>query len=59
MVVDVLAEKADIPIRRVSFRALIGKGTLEGEPVILAKPQTFMNKSGEAVAPLLRFYKIQ
>lgn len=58
MVVDVLAEKADIPIRRVSFRALIGKGTLEGEPVILAKPQTFMNKSGEAVAPLLRFYKI-
>lgn len=58
MVVDALAELAKIPIRRVSFRALVGKGALEGESVILAKPQTFMNKSGEAVAPLLRFYKI-
>lgn len=58
MVVDALAELANIPIRRVSFRALVGKGALEGESVILAKPQTFMNKSGEAVAPLLRFYKI-
>lgn len=58
MVVNALAESAEIPIRRVSFRALVGKGTLAGESVILAKPQTFMNKSGEAVAPLLRFYKI-
>ena len=58
MVVDALADDASIPIRRVEFRALVGKGTLEKEPAILAKPQTFMNDSGQAVAPLTRFYKI-
>ena len=58
MVVDALADDARIPIRRVEFRALVGKGTLENEPAILAKPQTFMNDSGQAVAPLMRFYKI-
>lgn len=58
MVVDALADDARIPIRRVEIRALIGKGTLEKEPAILAKPQTFMNNSGQAVAPLMRFYKI-
>lgn len=58
MVIDALAEDARIPIRRVEFRALVGKGTLEGESAILAKPQTFMNDSGQAVAPLMRFYKI-
>lgn len=58
MVLDALADDARIPIRRVEFRALVGKGTLENEPAILAKPQTFMNDSGQAVAPLMRFYKI-
>lgn len=58
MVIDALADDAGIPIRRVEFRALVGKGVLEREPVLLAKPQTFMNDSGQAVAPLVRFYKI-
>jgi len=58
MVIDALAETAGIPLRRVSFQALVGKGTLAGNPVILAKPQTFMNNSGQSVAPLMRFYKI-
>ncbi|MFW5713658.1 MAG: aminoacyl-tRNA hydrolase [Brevefilum sp.] len=58
MVVDALADDVRIPIRRVEFRALVGKGMLENEPAILAKPQTFMNDSGQAVAPLMRFYKI-
>ena len=58
MVIDALAETAGIPLRRVSFQALVGKGTLAGNPVILAKPQTFMNNSGQSVAPLTRFYKI-
>lgn len=58
MVVNALADDARIPIRRVEFRALVGKGALENEPVVLAKPQTFMNDSGQAVAPLMRFYKI-
>lgn len=58
MIVDALGEVARIPIRRFEHRALVGKGSLEGEPAILAKPQTFMNDSGQAVAPLMRFYKI-
>lgn len=39
-------------------RALIGKGSIEGQKVILAKPQTFMNLSGESVRELVNYYKI-
>lgn len=58
MVLNALAEDANIPVRRIEFRALVGKGTLENQPVVLAKPQTFMNDSGQAVTPLVRFYKV-
>jgi PTH1 family peptidyl-tRNA hydrolase len=58
MIVDALADAANIPIRRVEFRALIGKGEFLDERLILAKPQTFMNNSGQAVGALVRFYKI-
>lgn len=58
MVVDTLADKANIPLRRVEFRALVGKGEYANERLILAKPQTFMNNSGQAVTALVRFYKI-
>lgn len=58
MVVDALAHAANIPIQRVEQRALLGKGLLNDERVILAKPQTYMNNSGQSVAPLARFYKI-
>lgn len=58
MVVDSLAETAAIPIRRVEFRALVGKGSFLDERLIFAKPQTYMNDSGQAVAPLMRFYKV-
>ncbi|MDY6846185.1 MAG: aminoacyl-tRNA hydrolase [Chloroflexota bacterium] len=58
MVLDSLADTANIPIRRVEFRALLGKGEYAEERVILAKPQTFMNNSGQAVGALVRFYKI-
>lgn len=58
MVVNTLASALDIPIQRVEMRALVGKGTLDGERLILAKPQTYMNNSGQAVASLARFYKI-
>jgi len=58
MVADALAEKLEIPLKRVKFKAQIGNGKLEGIPIIIAKPLTFMNKSGEAVAPLVRYFKV-
>lgn len=52
-----LSDKADIRIDRSEHKALTGHGIIEGEKVILAMPQTFMNLSGEAVSGLLHFYK--
>ncbi|MCO5044877.1 MAG: aminoacyl-tRNA hydrolase [Kiritimatiellae bacterium] len=54
-VVDHLARKMDAEFRMSSrFPAELAEGTLEGERVLLVKPQTFMNRSGEAAGPLLR-----
>lgn len=58
MVVDTLASAMGITLQRVEHRALVGKGQLADDRLILAKPQTYMNESGNAVAPLMRFYKI-
>jgi PTH1 family peptidyl-tRNA hydrolase len=56
--IDRLSKGWSIPLGNVRNKALIGHGQLEEVKVILAKPQTFMNLSGQSVAPLLRFYKI-
>jgi PTH1 family peptidyl-tRNA hydrolase len=58
MVADTLAEISGIAIRRVEFRALVGKGDWLDNKLIIAKPQTFMNDSGMAVGALMKFYKI-
>lgn len=55
---DVLADKWNIDISVRKHKALIGKGMIEGQKVILAKPQTYMNLSGECVRELLDFYKV-
>ncbi|MGN0354329.1 MAG: aminoacyl-tRNA hydrolase [Muricoprocola sp.] len=55
---DVLADKWNIDISVKKHKALIGKGMIEGQKVILAKPQTYMNLSGESVRELLDFYKV-
>jgi PTH1 family peptidyl-tRNA hydrolase len=53
LVVDVLAARHGIRLTRKECQALIGQGTIGGKPVLLAKPQTFMNLSGIAVKSLV------
>lgn len=53
LVVDRLAERNGIKIGRKDAMALVGQGTVAGQKVLLAKPQTFMNLSGESVQGLL------
>ncbi len=55
---DLLAMKNDVKIDRLKFNALIGEVSLDGKRCLLAKPQTFMNNSGEAVRDIAKFYKI-
>lgn len=54
--VDELARRLGIALSRRSFNAHLGTGLVGAEKVILAKPQTYMNLSGESVAPLLLYY---
>lgn len=56
--VDRLCASFGIKLTRLQSKALIGTGLWEGRKIVLAKPQTFMNLSGQAIASLLRFYKI-
>ncbi len=58
MLVDALAEKYDISVMDIRSRAMTGKGIINGRKVILAKPLTFMNLSGEAIRGLTDYYKI-
>lgn len=57
-VMDALAEKYNISISESGHKALFGKGMIGGQKVILAKPQTFMNLSGDSVSTLINFYKL-
>lgn len=58
MAADAMAAKRGVRIDRVRFKALTGELSLGGEKLLLMKPQTYMNLSGEAVAQAARFYKI-
>lgn len=57
-VIDLLSKTLDIPVNKTKFKALIGEGRIGAEKVVLAKPQTFMNLSGEAVMAMMSFYGI-
>ena len=56
-VINKLACKHEISLNRTKFNAIYGTGIIEGEKVILIKPQTYMNNSGEAVKEFVNFYK--
>lgn len=57
-VIDRLSEKYNIAVDTKKHRALIGKGMIGGQKVILAKPQTYMNLSGESLRSLVDYYKV-
>ncbi len=55
--VDLIAEKYGIKIDKIKFKALVGEGRIAGQKVLLVKPQTFMNLSGQSVVEVMNFYK--
>lgn len=57
-VIDALADKYDISVMNIKNRAMTGKGLIGGEKVILVKPITYMNASGESLRLLVDYYKI-
>lgn len=58
MAIDALAEKYDIRVSECKHKALIGKGAIHGNRVVLVKPLTYMNLSGEAIRAVIDYYKV-
>ena len=57
-VIDAIADEYNISMSDKKHKAIIGKGAIGGQKVILAKPQTYMNLSGESVRELIYYYKV-
>jgi PTH1 family peptidyl-tRNA hydrolase len=58
MLADRLADRLGVKFTRLESKALVTKGEHEGRRIVLAKPHTFMNLSGQSVGALVRFYKV-
>lgn len=56
--IDFLSGATGIKVNKVKHKALIGDGTINGERVLLVKPQTFMNLSGESIREIIEWYKL-
>lgn len=56
--IDYLAEKHDINISKNQHKALVGTGNIDGKKVMLVKPQTYMNSSGESLLDIVKYYDI-
>lgn len=57
-VIDALADKYNISVKEKKHKALVGSGVIEGIKVLLVKPLTYMNLSGQSVAEVMNFYKL-
>src|SRR5215471_16118273 len=57
MLIEKLAAEAGVTVKRTECRALVGSASIEGEPALMVKPQTYMNLSGESVVCLLQKYE--
>lgn len=55
---DILAERNNIKINKIKFKSVYGEGNINGEKVLLVKPQTYMNNSGETVRDIANFFKL-
>ncbi|KAB3531905.1 aminoacyl-tRNA hydrolase [Alkaliphilus pronyensis] len=56
--IDLLAKRNQIKVNRLKHKALYGDGVIAGEKVLLVKPQTYMNLSGESVLDIVNYYKV-
>ena len=57
--IDKISKKMGIEVNKNKFNALVGEGLFEGEKILLVKPQTYMNLSGESLKQIVDFYKIK
>ena len=58
LTIDRIAEKNDIKVNKIKHRALVGDGFISGHKVLLVKPQTYMNLSGESLREVMNYYTI-
>lgn len=56
LTIDYLSRKFDIKVKKLKFKSLYGQGEISGQKVMLIKPQTYMNSSGEAIRELKNYY---
>ncbi len=56
--IDYIADEYNVKIKKLKFKALYGEAAINGEKVLLVKPQTYMNLSGESIREFSAFYKI-
>lgn len=59
LVLDEIAESLGVKINKLKFKALIAETSVDGEKLLLVKPQTFMNSSGESLREIMSFYKLK
>lgn len=56
--IDYIADELGVKIKKLKYKSLYGEGEINGEKVLLVKPQTFMNNSGESIIDFVNFFKI-